>query len=67
MFKNVSSKLCLLLDNVEKFSRARKIGDDKIIQSMHNACWITKTTETHSEYVALFACPRQKLLHERAP
>ena len=23
-----------------------------IIQCMHSACWITKATDTHSEYVA---------------
>jgi len=29
-------------------------------------CWITKTTNTHSEYVILFAFPPQQLLHHRA-
>jgi len=29
------------------------------------ACWIPKTTETHSEYVILIASPLQQRLHER--
>ena len=33
---------------------------------MHIACWITKTTNTHSEYVMLIAFPLQQWLHERA-
>jgi hypothetical protein len=33
---------------------------------MHFACWITKATDTHSEYVILIAFTRQQWLHERA-
>jgi len=33
---------------------------------MRIACWIPKTTEKHSEYVVLIACPLQQWLHERA-
>ena len=29
------------------------------------ACWITKATDTHSEYVTLTAFPLQQKLHER--
>jgi hypothetical protein len=29
------------------------------------ACWITKTTNTHSEYVIIIAFPLQQLLHQR--
>jgi hypothetical protein len=32
----------------------------------HIACWITKATHTHSEYVILIAFPLQQWLHERA-
>ena len=32
---------------------------------MGNACWITKATNTHSEYVILIALPLQQWLHER--
>ena len=30
------------------------------------ACWISKTTNTHSDYVILIAFPLQNWLHERA-
>ena len=30
------------------------------IWRMRFACWITKATDTHSEYVILFAVPRQQ-------
>ena len=30
------------------------------------ACWITKATDSHSEYVIFIAFPRQQLLRERA-
>jgi hypothetical protein len=33
---------------------------------MSIACWISKATVTHSEYVTLFAFPRQHWLYERA-
>jgi len=33
---------------------------------MRIACWITKVTNTHSEYVILSAFPRQEWLRERA-
>ena len=36
------------------------------IRRIHFACWITKTTDTHSEYVILNAFPLQQWLQERA-
>jgi len=33
---------------------------------MRIACWITKVTNTHSQYVILFPFPQQKRLRERA-
>jgi len=33
---------------------------------MSFACWITKTTNTHPEYVILIAFPLQQWLNERA-
>jgi len=33
---------------------------------IRTACWITKTTNTHSEYATLIAFPLQQRLHERA-
>jgi hypothetical protein len=37
----------------------------KTIRHMGIECWITKATETHSEYVLLNSFPLQKLMHER--
>jgi hypothetical protein len=51
---------------VEKYGRARQTTDDDTIRRMRCACWITKATDTYSEYVILIAFPRQKWLRERA-
>jgi hypothetical protein len=55
-----------LWNNVEKYGRARQATDDNIIRRMRFACWITKATDTHSEYLILIALPRQQWLCERA-
>jgi uncharacterized protein (UPF0305 family) len=55
-----------LWDNVEKYGTARQATDDNIIRRMRFACWITKATDTHSEYVILIAFPWQQWLRERA-
>jgi len=36
------------------------------IWRMRFACWITKVTNTHTEYVIIFAYPLQQWLQERA-
>jgi hypothetical protein len=51
---------------MEKYCRAGQATDDDIIRRMRFACWITRATETRSEYVILIAFPRQQLLRERA-
>jgi hypothetical protein len=55
-------KSCRLRDNVEKYGRARKAKMTiyYVIRRMHFACWITKTTDTHSECVILIPFPRQQ-------
>jgi hypothetical protein len=45
--------MCHLRDNVENFGTAREATDVNIIRCMRIACWITKATETHPEYVIL--------------
>jgi hypothetical protein len=55
-------KSCHLWDN----GTAKEATDVTRTRSMRTACWITKTTGTHSEYVILFAFPRQECLRERA-
>ena len=51
---------------MEKYGRARQATDDNIIRRMRFARWITKATDTHSEYAILIAFPRQQWLRERA-
>jgi hypothetical protein len=50
---------------VEKYSRAGQARDDNIIRRMRYSCWITKATDTHSEYVIRIAFRKQQLLRER--
>jgi hypothetical protein len=38
---------------VEKYGTARQATDDNIIRRMRFACWVTKATDTHSQYVIL--------------
>jgi hypothetical protein len=49
---------------VEKYGTAKQATDDSIIQWMCIVCWITKDTDTHSEYMILFAFPEQQWLHK---
>jgi hypothetical protein len=51
---------------VEKYCTARQATDENIIRRMRFACWITKATDTYSEYVILIAFPWQQWLRERA-
>jgi len=46
--------------------RAGQATDDNKIWRMRIACWVTNSTETHSEYAILIALPLQQCLHERA-
>jgi len=39
---------------------------DNIILRMRFACWITKTTDAHSEYIILVAFPQQQSLRDGA-
>jgi hypothetical protein len=65
MFNNFFFRiLSLLCDNVEKYGIARQARDDNIIWRKRFACWITKATDTHSEYVTLIDFLRQKWLSE---
>ena len=51
---------------MEKYGTARQTTDDNITRRMRFAFYITKATDTHSQYVILIAFPRQKWLRERA-
>ena len=50
----------------KKYGKDGQATDDNIILRMRFACWITKVTDTHSEYVILIAFPLQQWLYERA-
>jgi hypothetical protein len=50
---------------VEKYGTARQATADNIIRRMRFASWITKATDTHSEYIILIAFPRQQWLAQR--
>ena len=45
-------------------STAIQAIDDNAIWRMHFACWLTKATDTHSEYLIVIAVPLQEWLHE---
>ena len=51
-------KSCHLCDNVEKYFTAAQ--PQMKIWSMRIACWVHKTTDTHSEYVIIIASPLQQ-------
>ena len=59
-------KSCRLWDNVKKYGRAGEATHDNVIRRMRFARWITKATDTDSEYVILIAFSQQKWLRERA-
>ena len=63
---NFSSKSCNFGGNVEKYDTARETTDDNIIWRMRFASWITKATNTHSEYVIHIALLQQQLLQASA-
>ena len=37
----------------KKYSRARQVTDINITRRMRFACWVTKTIDTHSDYVII--------------
>ena len=49
-----------------KYDAVTPITDGNIIRRMRFACWITKATDSDSEYVIIIALRRQKWLCERA-
>ena len=51
---------------MEKHGTARQATDDNVIQRMRFACWITRATNTHLQYVILIAFSLQQWLHKRA-
>jgi hypothetical protein len=62
----VFRKLRSLWDKGGKYGTARQTTDGNITRCMCFACWVTKTTDKHSECVIRIAFPRQQWLRERA-
>ena len=50
---------------MEKYGTAGRVTDDNITSRMRFACWLTKDTDTQSEYVILITFPPQTRLGER--
>jgi len=58
--RNLSkAKSCRLCDYVDKYGTVGQVTEGNIIRRMRVACWVTKATDTHSEYVILTANPLQ--------
>jgi hypothetical protein len=54
------------LDNLKKYGRVGQATEDTVTRRMRFSCWLTKATNTHSEYEIFTAFPWQQLLIERA-
>ena len=48
-----------------KYGRARQVTDAYKTERVRFACWMTKATDTHSEYVIFIVVARQQWLRER--
>jgi len=46
-------KSCRLWENLQKYCRTRQATGGNIIRRVRFVCWITQTTDIHSEYVIL--------------
>jgi hypothetical protein len=58
-FDRVCPKIVPFKNNVEKYHTTRQTADDSITWCMRLAWRITKTTDTHPEYVIVIAFPQQ--------
>ena len=47
-------------DNVEKLYRAGEATDKNVLRRMRLACYVTKDTDTNSEYAERIDFPRQQ-------
>ena len=51
---------------MKKYGTAEKATDQDIVRRMCFTWWITKATDTHSEFVILIAFPRQQWFRKRS-
>jgi hypothetical protein len=63
---SVTSSFPYFVPFVRKYCTAGQATDDKIIRRVLVVCWITKATDTNSEYVIIIAFPWQQWLRECA-
>ena len=49
----------------KRYCRSEQASDESITPFKRIAFWITKATNTHSEYVVLIGVPLQQWLHDR--
>jgi sensor c-di-GMP phosphodiesterase-like protein len=61
-----SRKSCRSCGYVKNYGSTRQATETDQIRSMRIACWMTKSTDTYSEYVILIGFPLQQWLHEHA-
>jgi hypothetical protein len=60
-FDNFSENRAHLWGNVEEYGAAGEATDDDVNPRMRFACWISKASDTHSEYLnTFFPFPRQQ-------
>jgi len=58
-------KSLFLWGSVENGGTVRQATDDNITRRMRSACWITKATDIHSEYVIIIPFQLQQWLCKR--
>jgi hypothetical protein len=63
---NCSRKSCRVGGNVEKYGRDGQATDDNLVRNVRLACWLTKVTNIHSEYLLPVAFMRRYWLHDYA-
>jgi hypothetical protein len=66
MFTNFFLENHAVYNYVEKYGWRAQATDGSILRRMRIECWMTKATNTVTEYVILIAFPRQQCLRERA-
>jgi hypothetical protein len=66
MFSSFSLKILPFMRYMEKYGRAGQATDDNTIRRIRFSCFITKATNTHTEYVILIPFLWPKRLCERA-
>jgi hypothetical protein len=64
MLRNFFRKSYHVLDKVEN-GTAGRTTDENVTWRMRVACWVTKVTNTRSEYEYLLLFARQEMIHER--